>query len=121
MKYDSGHYGKRGFKQPVAASKSRKIRAVNVGLLVVLAGGKKRVELSEFGYNKVLGTGKIDTAIEVVAESFSKRAAEKIEAAGGKAIVPEKKTLLRRSHNTSQASKNPYTSRESTLGSNGPV
>lgn len=91
VKYEPDHYGKRGFKQPVAASKSRRIRAVNVGLLVMLAGGKNRVELKDFGYNKVLGTGKIDVPIEVVAESFSKKAVEKIEAAGGKAIVLEKK------------------------------
>ncbi len=36
---------------------------------------------------KILGTGEIKTSLEVSAHAFSKSAREKIEAAGGKAII----------------------------------
>ena len=38
---------------------------------------------------KVLGNGEIKTAVTVTADAFSKSAIEKIEAAGGKAVVIE--------------------------------
>ncbi|WP_263356832.1 50S ribosomal protein L15 [Acidicapsa ligni] len=45
-----------------------------------LAGNKKALI-------KILGTGELTTAISITAHRFSKTAAEKIEKAGGKAIV----------------------------------
>jgi large subunit ribosomal protein L15 len=45
-----------------------------------LAGNKKALI-------KILGTGELTTAITITAHKFSKTAAEKIEKAGGKAIV----------------------------------
>lgn len=92
VKYDPNRFGKRGFK-----SKSRKdVKAINVNMLEILAAGKKKIYLKEFGYNKVLGNGKISAAIEVTAEMFSKKAIEKIEAAGGKVVVLEKKPEVER-------------------------
>lgn len=86
--YEPDRFGKRGFKQPSAVSK--KVKAVNVSNLEKLAGEKKTLNLQELGYDKVLGSGKIGSALEVTAASFSKGAIEKIEAAGGKVIVIEK-------------------------------
>lgn len=40
---------------------------------------------------KILGNGNIDKKIEIIADSFSKSAKEKIEKAGGKAILRERK------------------------------
>jgi len=87
VKYEPDHFGKRGFKRPVAATK--KVKAINVSGLekLAVAAGKKKINLAELGYDKVLGSGKISTALKVSAGSFSKGAVEKIEAAGGKVIV----------------------------------
>lgn len=85
VKHEPGRFGKRGFKQPPAVSK--KVKAINVGSLEKLAASNKRLDLRELGYDKVLGSGKIGSALEVTATSFSKGAVEKIEAAGGKVIV----------------------------------
>ncbi len=86
VKYDPYRFGKRGFK----SKSQKKVKAVNVSMLEMLAAGKKRIDLKDFGYNKVLGNGKINMSIKVTAEAFSKKAIEKIEAAGGEAVVLEK-------------------------------
>lgn len=88
VKYEPARFGKRGFKRPVGAAK--KVKTVNLRQLESLAGDKKKIDLTELGYNKVLGSGKIKTGLEVVAEAFSKKAIEKIEAAGGKVVISKK-------------------------------
>lgn len=90
VKYEPDYFGKRGFRRPPAVWK--KIKAINVSKLEALAtaAGEKKIDLIKLGYVKVLGSGKINTAIEVTAKSFSKKAIEKIEAAGGKAVVIKK-------------------------------
>ena len=45
------------------------------------------LDVTELGYTRVLGRGKISKPVKVVAYSFSERAREKIEAAGGEAVV----------------------------------
>jgi large subunit ribosomal protein L15 len=45
------------------------------------------IDVTLFGYNKILGGGKITRIMNVKAYSFSEKAIEKIEAVGGK-IVP---------------------------------
>lgn len=88
VKYDAARFGKRGFKRPVATAK--KVKAINLRHLEALAAGKKKIDLTKIGYNKVLGSGSVDSAMEVIAEAFSKKAIEKIEAAGGKVVIFEK-------------------------------
>ncbi len=88
VKYEPDYFGKRGFKLPVGVAK--KVKAINLRRLELLAAGKKKMVLAELGYNKVLGSGKIKVGLEVVAESFSKKAIEKIEATGGKVVISKK-------------------------------
>lgn len=90
VKYDPDHFGKRGFKRPFA--EGGRPKSINLRDIESLAEGKKKIELEKFGYDKVLGGGSIESAIEIVAASFSKKAVEKIEAAGGKALALEKKS-----------------------------
>ncbi|NPA86847.1 MAG: 50S ribosomal protein L15 [Candidatus Diapherotrites archaeon] len=47
------------------------------------------IDVTEMGYTKVLGTGSLSRGVTVIAYSFSERAKEKIEAAGGKAVIKE--------------------------------
>ena len=83
---DPEHFGKRGFKRPQAVVK--KIKTINLKELDKLAKktGKKKINLKELGYDKVLGSGKITKPLIIEAKSFSKKAIEKLKKAKGKAV-----------------------------------
>lgn len=87
VKYEPDRFGKRGFKRPIAVK--RKIRAININELVKIAEGKTKINLTELGYDKLLGTGKISKALTVEVGLFSKIAKQKLEKAGGKIIKGE--------------------------------
>ena len=83
---------KRGFTPPFPA----KIAEVNVGDLEVFGAGanvdekalrEKGLIKGKYDRLKILGTGEITKAVTVHADAFSKAAAEKIQKAGGKAVV----------------------------------
>ena len=98
LKENPNHFGKRGFKK----KNVKKIRAINLKNLEIEAEklGKKRINLSELGYNKVLGTGKLTKPLEIEAEFFSENAKIKIKEAGGKVIEPGQK--LNENHASSE-------------------
>ena len=73
--------GKHGF---VRLPLSEDLDVVNVGLLDQIAGPDGKVELSKM---KVLGSGKVTRTLNVSASGFSATAKNKIEAAGGQAVV----------------------------------
>ena len=79
--------GEKGFTSPTR----KKIFSINIRDLETLAfkQNKKEIDVGAFGFQKVLGPGKISIPLEVKAKSFSASAKEKIEAAGGKAISEE--------------------------------
>jgi large subunit ribosomal protein L15 len=66
-----------------------KEKAINIRDLVKLAGEKMEIDASEFGYGKVLSEGILERPVTIKAKTFSERAKQKIEAAGGKAVVEE--------------------------------
>jgi len=69
------------------------IEALGAKRIMDLSGWKRDLPL------KVLGDGDIDTKLVVKAGAFSKTAKEKIEAAGGEAIVlPGRKKWTRKEH-----------------------
>jgi large subunit ribosomal protein L15 len=105
VKYEPDHFGKRGFKRPQAVS--RKIRAINLEQLDKIAEieSKKKINLSELGYGKLLGGGKITQPLVVEAESFSKTAARKLEEAGGKIVKIEKKVVEKKNEETTSEKK----------------
>ncbi len=72
--------GKHGFVQP----NSFDIEVVNVYVLDQMAGPDGRIEL---GKMKVLGRGRVTRKLTVSAAGFSALAKDKIEAAGGQAVV----------------------------------
>jgi large subunit ribosomal protein L15 len=85
---------KRGFRVPFV----EQVIAINVGSLERFAAGTKvdaealrkvRLLQGKGATIKVLGDGKLTKKLEVSAHVFSKSALEKIEKAGGKAIVVE--------------------------------
>ncbi len=72
--------GKHGFVQPNSVA----IEVVNVDVLDQMAGSDGRIEIPDM---KVLGRGKVTRKLEVSAAGFSASAKDKIEAAGGQAVV----------------------------------
>ena len=90
--------GSHGFKRPTKLNKPD--RAINISkleeLIETLPENTDGVEFSDqtvdidvtkFGYDKILGGGKVTRIMNVKAYSFSEKAKEKIEAIGGK-VVP---------------------------------
>lgn len=82
------YFGKNGFTSP--KSLHTKVNPINLNKLDQLAqaseGGKAQINLTELGFTKLLGTGKITKALTIHVESYSKSAAEKIKEAGGEII-----------------------------------
>ena len=91
--YGNEYFGKRGFKRPKKIVK--KIKPVNVSdlckkldyyasrNLIKKDDNKYIINLKDLGYNKLLGTGKVTTQLDIKAPSFSQRAKKKVEDAGG--------------------------------------
>lgn len=97
VKFDPDHFGKRGFKRP-----QRSIRKSNPVNLDFLNENSERfvengvatkekdsivIDITELGYDKVLGKGKLSKALIVKAPSFSGLAEKKIQEAGGEAVT----------------------------------
>ena len=88
------YFGKKGFR-PYRTNTERKTInldempqiLVNIGKKGETTDKKTKINVANFGYEKVLGRGKIEKPIIVEAPHFSKTAKEKIESAGGKAVV----------------------------------
>jgi len=83
---------KRGFKNPFPT----KVAEVNVGDLEIFSAGvkvdaaalkAKGLIKGQYDKLKVLGDGELKKGLHITADSFSKSAKEKIESAGGKAIL----------------------------------
>jgi large subunit ribosomal protein L15 len=97
FKYDPDHFGKRGFKRPKKIVKNFKI--INIKQLdpmieelyeqkkIQKEKGNYIIKLDELGYEKLLGTGKLNHKVIVEAKAFSKSATKKIEELGGKTIT----------------------------------
>jgi len=81
------HFGRHGFKRPQSIVKKDKI--INVGQLEELFPGKKDIDLTKEGYDKLLGGGSIKTKIKIKIDSASEKAVAKIEDKGGKVILPK--------------------------------
>jgi large subunit ribosomal protein L15 len=100
LKFEPDHFGKRGFQSP--DQKLRRPETINVGLLDVTAetllsqklavreGESISIDCGKLGIGKVLGGGKVTRPLIVKCALFSEGAKGKLEAAGGKAVSPEK-------------------------------
>ncbi len=95
-KFDPNHYGKHGFKRPQKMIK--KSNPVNLDYIedhvdVLLDKGIASkdgdaivIDVTELGYDKVLGNGIITKSYKISSPKFSASAVEKIEELGGEAI-----------------------------------
>jgi large subunit ribosomal protein L15 len=96
IRYEPDYFDKAGFTSP--ASLKQDVRIINVGRLDEIAGkfstekeeGKLFLDLGNFGYSKLLGTGKITKPLIVKVPACSKSAIRKIEDAGGQILAETK-------------------------------
>lgn len=99
MQENPRYFGKWGFKRPQKVIE--KTEALNVGdldeaadrlverELATVKGKKYTIDVSSFGIDRVLGSGKVTKKLDLVGVKFiTKRAREKIEAAGGSVDLP---------------------------------
>jgi large subunit ribosomal protein L15 len=89
---DPKRYGKHGFYRPMQIRKQH--RTINVGEIATHLdkfteatpdpkGAPISIDLTAHGYDKVLGGGTVSFPLKVIAKIFTRRAADKIKAAGG--------------------------------------
>jgi large subunit ribosomal protein L15 len=78
------HFGNVGFKVP----KKSAVKVITLKDIDILAKkiGKREINLSEYGYQKVLSTGRITQPLKITAEKIVEKAKEKIIGSGGEAI-----------------------------------
>ncbi len=77
------YFGKSGFTSP--QSLHRQERTINLQKLDQIAQDAE-INLTELGYTKLLGSGKITKPLTIQVSAYSKSAAQKVQDAGGKII-----------------------------------
>ena len=86
IRFDPEHFGRVGFKVPPEAKReSYSITLRDVDTLAKKLN-KTEIDLKEFGYDKVLSTGRLTQPLTIKASKFVEKAKQKIESAGGKFI-----------------------------------
>lgn len=87
IKYMPKHWGMHGFNRDPS------LRTVyvtaNVSQLSDIAGDDDSIDLSSFGIDKLLGSGRIERALSVTVAQASAKAVEKVEAAGGSVTLAD--------------------------------
>ena len=84
-KYMPDHFGRHGFKRHPSIVKKDKI--INVGQLEEKFPGKKDINLTKEGFDKLLGGGKINSSIKIKVKAASQKAIDKIAEKGGEVKV----------------------------------
>ena len=97
VKFDPDRFGKSGFKRPLTTI--NKPKTINLDYLddnaeklvereLAQKKGKKIIiDVTQLGYDKVLGKGKLSKTLTIKAKQFSKSAIRKIEDNGGEAVT----------------------------------
>ena len=81
------HFGRHGFKRPQNVIKRDK--TINVGQLEVKFPGKKDIDLTKEGFDKLLGGGETSSSLKVKVNAASEKAVEKIKEKGGEVVLPQ--------------------------------
>ena len=80
LKYMPGHWGMHGFNRHPGLRVVNS--SINLGQVAEIAEGDS-IDLSEMGFDKLLGRGSIDRALTIKVAEASAKAIQKVEAAGG--------------------------------------
>ncbi|MFO7676784.1 MAG: uL15m family ribosomal protein [Thermoplasmatota archaeon] len=85
LKYMPDHFGPRGFKRD--ASIAKRDTTINVGQLEERFPGKKDIDLTKEGFDKLLGAGKINSSLKIKVNAASQKAIDKIAEKNGEVKV----------------------------------
>lgn len=90
--HEPERYGDRGFKLHASIKRKKAVKAINLKEIDALAEkkGLKEMDVSDFGYQKVLASGTLRVPLSIKADIITERARLKIERAGGKAVSTKK-------------------------------
>ncbi len=82
------HYGRYGFTLPQKVNRLKEVNAIKLRDLDIIVNklGLEKIDLSKFGYNKVLAGGILTKPVEIKAKTFSKKAKVMIEKYGGSIV-----------------------------------
>ena len=96
VKYMPDYFGRHGFKRPqsvVSANRTMNLSELEINLETMKANGiaeskqgRLVVDLRKLGIDKLLGSGKIATPVDVMVDQASQKAKQKLEKIGGKLI-----------------------------------
>jgi len=88
IKLFPNHFGRYGFKRPQKVRRINKVTSIKLRDIDIITSkmGINEIDMSKFGYNKVLAGGKLTKPLTIKAKVFSKSAKERIEQYGGKII-----------------------------------
>jgi len=89
LKYMPDHFGRHGFKRPQSILK--KDITINVGELEEKFPGKKNIDLSKEGVDKLLGSGIVNSSIKIKVGSASQKAMDKVKEKGGEVALTQPK------------------------------
>jgi large subunit ribosomal protein L15 len=87
LKYMPDHFGVHGFKRDPSLIK--KDRIINIGQLDEQFHGKKEIDLSKEGFDKLLGGGTVEHGYKITVKSASQKAIDKIAKHGGEVKIEE--------------------------------
>ena len=79
------HFGRHGFKRHQSITERDKI--INVGQLEEKFPGKKDINLTKEGFDKLLGGGKINSDLKIKVKAASQKAIDKIAEKGGEVKI----------------------------------
>jgi large subunit ribosomal protein L15 len=89
--HEPDYFGKKGFTSP--QSLKRKENPINIKQLNELVvktpdeTNEMQINLTQMGYTKLLGAGKLTKPLIITVSSYSKTAAEKVKKAGGQILI----------------------------------
>lgn len=97
VKYMPDYFGRHGFKRPqsvVCRNKTINLSDIELNLeslksngIAELKQGRLVVDLRKMGIDKLLGSGKISTPVDVIVDGASEKAKKKLEKIGGKLMT----------------------------------
>ena len=79
------HFGRSGFKRHQSITKRDK--TINVGQLEEKFAGKKDIDLTKEGFDKLLGGGKINSSLKIRVKAASQKAIDKIAEQNGEVKI----------------------------------
>lgn len=81
------HFGRHGFKRHPSITKRNK--TINVGQLENIFPGKNEIDLTKQGFDKLLGSGRLNKKLKIKVNNASEKAIAKIKEKGGELILPD--------------------------------